>query len=121
MTYNAHINFIKINYTTNRGVYMEREEIIERIAKARIKANLSARALSYKIGMNDGYINRLENKKDFLPSLEVLVKIIETCGMTEAEFFYPKMEDYKTDTEIIRLLSLEKDESKKQAIITLLK
>ncbi len=41
--------------------------------------------------------------------------------MTEAEFFYPNMEDYKKDMEIIKLLSLEKDENKKQAIITLLK
>ena len=35
---------------------MNKYDIIERIAKARISANLSARKLSQKIGMNDGYI-----------------------------------------------------------------
>ncbi len=100
---------------------MDKYEIIERISKARIKANLSAWALSQKIDMNDGYINRLESKKDFLPSLDVMLKIIEACGMTEAEFFYSDMEQYKVDMEIIEHLSTIKDDKKKQAIITLLK
>ncbi len=99
---------------------MNKLEIIERISKARVRANLSARALSQKIDMNDGYINRLESKKDFLPSMEVMMKIIEACGITEAEFFYPIMENYKIDVDIINKLHLIKDEKKKQAILTLL-
>ena len=47
--------------------------------------------LSQKIEMNDGYINRLEAKKDFLPSVEVLLRIIEACGSTTEEFFYKKV------------------------------
>lgn len=46
---------------------MERTEIINRISFLRTRANLSARALSIKIGKNEGYINRLEAKKDFFP------------------------------------------------------
>ena len=55
---------------------MNNFDIITRIGIARNKANLSARALSQKIDMNDGYINRLESKKDFLPSVEVLLNKI---------------------------------------------
>lgn len=66
---------------------MDKIEIINRISYLRTRANLSARALSQKIEMNDGYINRLEAKKDFLPSVEVLLRIIEACGSTTEEFF----------------------------------
>ena len=64
----------------------QKRDIIIRISRARTNANLSARALSQKIEMNDGYINRLESKKDFLPSVEVLLKIIDVCGLTIEEF-----------------------------------
>ncbi len=99
---------------------MNNIELIERISKARTNANLSARALSQKIGMNDGYINRLESKKDFLPSLDVLFKIIEVCGITEEEFFYYDQNQYKIDKEIINDLK-NVNQSKKEAIKTLLK
>ena len=65
----------------------QKQDIIIRISRARTNANLSARALSQKIEMNDGYINRLESKKDFLPSVEVLLKIIDVCELTIEEFF----------------------------------
>ena len=54
---------------------MNREDIIDKISMARTSANLSARALSQIIDMNENYISRLENKRDFLPSLEVFLKI----------------------------------------------
>ena len=92
---------------------MNKQEIIERISIARTKANLSARALSQKIDMNEGYINRLENKKDFLPSIEVLIKIIEECGITPEEFFYQSPFEYEKDKEIINLLKKAKPEVKK--------
>ena len=46
----------------------QREDLIFKIGTIRGKANLSARSLSMAIDMNEGYINRLESKKDFLPS-----------------------------------------------------
>lgn len=98
---------------------MEKEELIKKISMARTKANLSARALSQKIEMNDGYINRLESKKDFLPSIEVLLKIIEACGMSEEQFFYNDFLSYEKDMKIINLLNRVSDKEK-DAIITLL-
>ena len=98
----------------------QKQDIIIRISRARNNANLSARALSQKIDMNDGNINRLESKKDFLPSLDVLLKIINVCGLTCEEFFCENSRDYAKDKEIIKLLN-SVDEKRKDAIITLLK
>ena len=67
---------------------LSREEIIERIEIARHNAGLSAKALSELAGLNKRYINRLENGKDFLPSLEALLNIIDACGISEEQFFY---------------------------------
>lgn len=99
---------------------MTNKEIISRISEFRVKANLSARALSMRIGMNEGYINRLETKKDFMPSVEALFDILEECGTTYEEFFYYNPSEYKNDKQILDLLKLCSEE-KKQAIITLLK
>ena len=60
---------------------MNRDDIINKISLARSNAKLSARALSQIIDMNENYINRLENKRDFLPSLEVFIKIVEACNL----------------------------------------
>lgn len=98
---------------------MDREEIINKISQARNNANLSARALSQLIDMNENYINRLENKRDFLPSLEVFLKIIEACNLTPDQFFYYDMKAYNKDIEIIKLLR-NTSEDKKNAIIALL-
>ena len=99
---------------------MDKNEIICRISKLRTRANFSARKLSQEIGMNDGYINRLECKRDFLPTILVLLDIIEVCGSTPAEFFYPVMEDYQKDQEIIKLLN-KTNSTTKDAVLTILK
>jgi len=94
-------------------------DIIERIGYFRNRAKLSQKALSIDIGMNIGYINRLESKKDFLPSIDVLLKIISVCGITEEEFFYENINSYNTDKQIIaKLNSLPTD--KKEALLKLL-
>ena len=98
---------------------MDKLEIINRISQLRVRANLSARALSQRIGLNDGYISRMESKKDFLPSMEVLLSIIEACNSSVAEFFYRDMQEYKNDIAIIDALS-KTDKDKKSAILTLL-
>ena len=99
---------------------MNREEIIERIGIARHNAGLSAKALSELAGLNKGYINRLENGKDFMPSLEALLSIIEACGITEEQFFYHDINVYKQDMELISSLKTASNE-KKLAIVTLLR
>lgn len=99
---------------------MDKLEIIERIGYFRTKAKLSQKALSIDIDMNVGYINRLECKKDFLPSLEVLLKIIEVCGVTVEEFFYSDIENYEQDKQILnKLKDLSRD--KREALLNLLK
>ena len=98
---------------------MNRDDIINRISIARNNAKLSARALSQIIDMNENYINRLENKRDFLPSLEVFIKIVEACNLTLDQFFYYDMKAYNKDIEIIKLLKNTSNE-KKSAIIALL-
>lgn len=98
---------------------MESKEIIERIGYFRNKAKLSQKALSIDIDMNIGYINRLESKKDFLPSVEVLLNIIKACGITVEEFFYHNIENYAEDKQILeKLKSLPAD--KREALLKLL-
>ena len=79
---------------------MDKVEIINRIGYIRVKAKLTQKALSYALGMNPSYINRLESKKDFLPSLEVLLKRIEICGSSTEEFFYSDISAYEKDKQI---------------------
>lgn len=98
---------------------MEKQEIIERISYFRNRAKLSQKALSIDINMNIGYINRLECKRDFLPSVEVLLKIIEACGCTVEEFFYSDILSYASDKQIISKLKLLPQE-KKDALLILL-
>ena len=89
---------------------MTKIDIIERISRIRVGANLSARALSQRIELNDGYINRLECKKDFLPSVEVLLRIIDVCRCSPAKFFYDEIECYDQDMQLLgKLKNLDKE------------
>ncbi len=100
---------------------MDIKEIINRIRTIRDNANFSARQLSEEIGMNSAYISRLESAKDsFEPSISVLLNIISACGITEEEFFYHSMLDYKTDKKIFDLLAKCKNEEIKKAVIKIL-
>lgn len=95
-------------------------EIIDRISFIRTRAHLSARELSLRIGKNESYINRLEYRKNFEPSISVINDIIEACGSSLEEFFYYDINQYKKDKEIIELLQSVNDK-KKQALIDILK
>ena len=98
---------------------MELIEIIERISKLRTKAGLSARELSLRIGKNEAYINRLEYRKNFEPSVTVISEIADVCGSSLEEFFYYDINQYKIDKQIIDLLK-NVPESKKKAFIEIL-
>ena len=76
---------------------MDKIDIIQRIGYIRTRAKLTQKALSNAIGMNPSYINRLESAQNFLPSLEVLLTIIEVCGSTPEEFFYHDISAYASD------------------------
>lgn len=94
-------------------------DIINRIGYFRTRANLSQKELSLRIEMNMGYINRLECKKDFLPSLEVLNKIIVACGITPEYFFYNDTANYEEDKEILKKLK-DLPHDKREALLKLL-
>lgn len=85
---------------------MDRIEIINRIGYIRVRAKLTQKALSKAIFMNPSYINRLESKKDFIPSLDVLLKIIEACGSTPEEFFYHDIAAYEQDRQLAEKIKL---------------
>lgn len=80
---------------------MDKLDIINRIGFVRTKAKMTQKSLSLAIGMNPSYINRLESKKDFLPSLEVLLSIIEVCNSTPEEFFYNDITKYEQDKQML--------------------
>lgn len=91
---------------------MELKEVIERISLLRVREGLSARELSLRIGKNEAYINRLEYRKNFEPSISVINDISEACNSSLEE-------EYKNDKKIINLLRKVKPEIK-QSIINIL-
>ena len=96
------------------------KELIEKISYIRTKANLSARKLSVLIGKNPGYIHMLETHKNFAPTFETLMEILDACNTSIEEFFYYSIPAYKQDSQIIKLLK-DVDPDKKSAIIALIK
>lgn len=92
---------------------MNKNEVVLRISRARNIAGLSARELSLRIGKNSAYISRLESKNSsFELSASALLEIIETCNMSESEFFYYDIDQYEKDKKIIELLKKVKPEIK---------
>lgn len=92
---------------------MDKKDIIFKIGTIRREANLSARALSTRIELNEGYINRLESKKDFLPSMEVFFRILEACNYSAEKFFYHDPDNFETDMAILAKFKTLSDEKKK--------
>lgn len=93
---------------------MDIKDIITRIGYFRNRANLSAKALSLSIGKSHGYISKMEHG-DHIPSMEVMLEILEACETTPEEFFYESLDEYKTDKEILSLIK-KVDEKKKSAL-----
>lgn len=65
---------------------MDERDFAERLAKLRIKKNVSAREMSLAIGQNQGYINHIELGQA-TPSLSGIFYICEYLGITPSEFF----------------------------------
>ena len=65
---------------------MEKEEFIRRLTELRINKGVSAREMSLSLGMNENYINRLENGAG-LPKMETIFFICDYLGVTPQEFF----------------------------------
>ncbi len=98
---------------------MEINELVERIAFIRTRANLSARKLSILIGKTDGYIHNLEQARSFAPTFETFCAILKACNVSFEEFFYPKIENYKRDKELLELLKTAPDEKRDIALAIL--
>ncbi len=98
---------------------MELNEIIDRISHIRTKKGLSARELSLSIGKNPSYINRLEYRKDFEPTIGVINDIIEACDSSFEEFFHEDMDAYQADKQLLDLIK-KIPEDKKEALIKFL-
>lgn len=74
----------------NRDNYKQKRKILEdNIIHLKIERNLSARALSQRIGMNDWYITRMLNGK-IDPSLDTHFHIAEALRVEPAELFTKK-------------------------------
>ena len=65
---------------------MEKEKFIKRLTELRMNKGVSAREMSLSLGMNENYINRLENGAG-LPKMETVFFICEYLGVTPQEFF----------------------------------
>ena len=74
----------------NRSNYERKRKILEdNIIRLMMEKNLTARALSKKIWMNDWYITRMLNGK-IDPSLDTLFNIAEALMVEPAELFAKK-------------------------------
>lgn len=65
---------------------MEKEEFVRRLTELRMNKGVSAREMSLSLGMNENYINRLENGAG-LPKMETILFMCEYLGVTPQEFF----------------------------------
>lgn len=73
----------KSNYEKNRKI------LEDNIIRLMMERNLSARALSIRIGKNEWYITRMLNGK-IDPSLQVINKIAEILRVSVADLFTKK-------------------------------
>lgn len=79
-------------------------DVIDRIAYFRKQSGLTQKALSLAVGLNSGYINRLEAQRNFLPSLEVLAKILDVLKVKAEEFFAEDLDKYYAEQHLLRSL-----------------
>lgn len=79
------------------------EKFAERLTKLRIEKGVSARDMSITIGQSEGYINNIENKKNY-PSMSTFFYICEYFGITPKEFFDYETEDPKLSEELLKEL-----------------
>lgn len=98
---------------------MEIKEILNRIGYVRNKANLSARELSFRMGMSSQYVAQLENGRIVL-TVEKLLQILEICDFPVERFFSSNILDYNIDNELKKLIE-SLPTTKKQNLIEFIK
>ena len=91
---------------------MDIKDVLSRVGYVRNKANLSAREVSLRLGMNDQYVSQVESGKGTL-SVTKLLEILEICDFPVDRFFAKDIENYEQDNELYKLiLSLPADKRK---------
>ncbi len=63
-----------------------RKEFCNRLAMLRIDRGISAREMSFALGLSESYINKIENEKT-LPSMKIFFEICDFLNITPREFF----------------------------------
>ena len=95
------------------------KEILNRVGYVRNQANLSARELSFRIGMSSQYIAQVESGRIVL-TVEKLLKILDVCHFPLERFFAANIHDYHVDRELLTLIE-KLPANKKQNIIEFIK
>ncbi|MBR4418490.1 MAG: helix-turn-helix transcriptional regulator [Clostridia bacterium] len=97
---------------------MDMKEVLNRIGYVRNQANLSARELSFRIGMSAQYIAQVESGRIVL-TVEKLLKILEVCNFPLERFFAVNIQDWNLNREFAQLLE-NLSANKKQHLIGLM-
>lgn len=79
---------------------LEKVEFGMRISELRIGKGSSARDMSLSIGLNEGYINNIENGHNY-PSMEAFFNICEYFGITPQEFFDTEIKDVRRTNRLL--------------------
>ena len=95
------------------------DDIINRLAFFRNKANLSQREASMRLGYNPQFMKTIENKSIEL-KVKTLLDFCEIVDITPQDFFYLGEHYNKDDKNVLELYSNLSDDSK-QTIIDLMK
>jgi len=82
---------------------MLEEQFCRRLAELRIQKGVSARDMSLSIGQSAGYINNIENGKNF-PSMTAFFYICEYLNITPEEFFAFETENPVKTSDIAKSL-----------------
>ncbi|MBQ7973708.1 MAG: helix-turn-helix transcriptional regulator [Clostridia bacterium] len=79
------------------------KDILSRIGYVRNQANLSARELSFRIGMSSQYIAQVESGRIVL-TVEKLIKILDVCNFPLDRFFATNIQDYAINAELYEFI-----------------
>lgn len=94
-----------------KSVTPKRKFLINRLGYLRLRANISARELSQRLGKSIAYIAKFDNG-DFSIPAEVLFDAIEICEGSIEEFFWEDITKYKEQKNLIEIFEKLSKENK---------
>lgn len=87
-------------------------EVLNRLGYFRNKRNLSSRETSLRLDASTGHFNRIERGNIEL-KMKTFLEFLNIVEISPMEFFYPKLENYEKDRELIEILMELSEEQKK--------